>query len=101
MVLTKAVIITSLAKGIGINKREAREISEAFFATIVNELIAGNIVKLSGFGNFKLHNKKERPGRNLRTGAIVAISARRVVTFKSGKKLRSLLDKHCALKTKD
>ena len=77
---------------IGLNKREAKELIECFFEQIKKSLEEGNDIKLSGFGNFLLRNKAPRPGRNPKTGEEVTISSRRVVTFKSGLKLKSKLE---------
>ncbi len=94
MALTKAEIVDHLSREIGINKREAREIVELFFQTVSEFLTKGHLVKLSGFGNFTLHDKKERPGRNPKTGEEIPVSARRVVTFRSGQKLRARVGKY-------
>jgi integration host factor subunit alpha len=75
-----------------LNKREAKELIECFFEQIKKSLENGNDIKLSGFGNFILRNKAPRPGRNPKTGEEVTISERRVVTFKSGLKLKSKLE---------
>ena len=88
MTLTKADIVENLNNEIGLNKREAKELVDMLFNDIKNLLSEGHEVKLSGFGNFQLRDKSSRPGRNPRTGEDVEISARRVVTFKSGQKLR-------------
>ena len=77
---------------VGLNKREAKELIECFFEQIKRSLENGNDIKLSGFGNFILRNKAPRPGRNPKTGEEVTISERRVVTFKSGLKLKSKLE---------
>ena len=77
---------------IGLNKREAKELIESFFEQIKKSLEEGNDIKLSGFGNFNLRDKAARPGRNPKTGEEVTISSRRVVTFKSGLKLKSKLE---------
>jgi integration host factor subunit alpha len=77
---------------VGLNKREAKELIECFFEQIKKSLENGNDIKLSGFGNFILRNKAPRPGRNPKTGEEVTISERRVVTFKSGLKLKSKLE---------
>lgn len=89
MSLTKADIAEHLYNELGLNKREAKELIEMFFEEIRIALGAGEQVKLSGFGNFDVRQKKERPGRNPRTGEEVPISARRVVTFRPGQKLKS------------
>ena len=88
MTLTKSDIVDNLNDEIGLNKREAKELVEMLFDDIKNLLSEGHDVKLSGFGNFQLKDKSSRPGRNPRTGEDVEISARRVVTFKSGQKLK-------------
>ena len=88
MTLTKSDIVENLNNEIGLNKREAKELVEMLFNDIKNLLSEGHEVKLSGFGNFQLRDKSSRPGRNPRTGEDVEISARRVVTFKSGQKLK-------------
>lgn len=92
MALTKADIAERLFEGIGISKREAKEIVEIFFHSIAEALEKGQQVKISGFGNFELHDKDERPGRNPKTGEEIPVSARRVVTFRSGQKLRSRVE---------
>ena len=83
---------------LGFNKREAKELVEMFFEEIRVALENGEPVKLSGFGNFELRDKKERPGRNPRTGEDVAISARRVVTFRPGQKLKTRVDNNARSK---
>ena len=72
----------------GLNKREAKEFVDLFFEEVRVRLESGQEVKLSGFGNFELRNKNRRPGRNPKTGEEIPISARRVVTFRPGHKLR-------------
>ena len=88
MALTKFDIVEDLNNEIGLNKREAKELVEMLFNDIKHLLSEGHEVTLSGFGNFQVRNKSARPGRNPRTGEDVEISARRVVTFKSGQKLK-------------
>lgn len=92
MALTKADIAEHLFQGIGITKREAKELVEMFFNDIGAALESGQQVKLSGFGNFELHDKNQRPGRNPKTGEEIPVSARRVVTFHSGQKLRARVE---------
>ncbi len=92
MTITKNSLVNLLHDEVGLNKREAREFIETFFEAIKLELESGNDVKISGFGNFNLRDKAARPGRNPKTGQDVTISERRVVTFKSGLKLRSKLE---------
>ena len=86
--ITKADIVDCLNNELGLNKSECKILIEDFFDEIKNSLINNEEVKLSGFGNFELINKKERPGRNPKTGEDVTITARRVVTFRAGNKLR-------------
>ncbi len=86
--LTKAEMADNLNEKTGINRREAKQLVELFFSEVSNALIAGEVVKLSGFGNFELRNKRQRPGRNPKTGEEIPISARRVVTFRAGQKFR-------------
>ena len=92
MALTKADIAESLYEELGLNKREAREPVEIYFDELKEALSNGKQVKLSGFGNFDLRDKKERPGRNPKTGESIPISARRVVTFKPGQKLKNKVE---------
>lgn len=92
MALTKADLANSLFEEVGLNKREAKEFVDAWFETIRDALEAGENVKLSGFGNFQLRDKRQRPGRNPKTGEEIPISARRVVTFKPGQKLRGRVE---------
>lgn len=94
MTLTKADLAKYLDETIGLTNREAKEIVELFFQYVCDALIKGQQVKLSGFGNFTLHDKKERPGRNPRTGEEVAVTARRVVTFHTGQKLKARVEKY-------
>ena len=94
MALTKADLAEHLFNVLGLNKREAKELVETFFEAIRHALESGESVKLSGFGNYNLRDKKERPGRNPKTGEEIPISARRVVTFRAGHKLRSRVEKY-------
>jgi integration host factor subunit alpha len=86
--LTKLEITDQVYAELGISKREAREFVDLFFDVLCQKLIAGEDIKLAGFGNFTLHDKVERPGRNPRTGEAATISARRVVTFHASAKLK-------------
>ena len=86
--VTKLDLVNHLNEKLGLNKVESKELVEAFFDEIKKSLINNEEVKLSGFGNFKILNKRERPGRNPKTGEPAIISARKVVTFKAGQKLR-------------
>ncbi len=92
--LTKADMAESLFEDLGFNKREAKELVEQFFEEIRISLENGDSVKISGFGNFDLRDKRERPGRNPKTGKEIPISARRVVTFRAGQKLRARVEKY-------
>ena len=92
MALTKAEMAARLFEELGLNKREAKEMVEMFFEEIRSSLEQGGQVKLSGFGNFDLREKNERPGRNPKTGEEIPISARRVVTFRSGQKLKARVE---------
>lgn len=92
MALTKADMAERLFEELGLNKREAKELVEQFFEEIRSALEDGRQVKLSGFGNFDLREKNERPGRNPKTGEEIPISARRVVTFRSGQKLKARVE---------
>lgn len=92
MTITKDSLVEMIHNEVGLNKREAKELIESFFEEIKHGLESGNDIKLSGFGNFILRNKSSRPGRNPKTGEEVTISERRVVTFKSGLKLKSKLE---------
>jgi len=92
MALTKATIAETLFEELGLNKREAKELVEQFFEEIRTALENGYQVKLSGFGNFDLRDKSERPGRNPKTGEEIPITARRVVTFRPGQKLKARVE---------
>ncbi len=94
MALTKADLAEHLFNVLGLNKREAKELVELFFEEIRSSLSKGEVVKLSGFGNFNLRDKSERPGRNPKTGQDIPISPRRVVTFRSGHKLKTKVEEH-------
>ncbi|MAE03138.1 integration host factor subunit alpha [Porticoccaceae bacterium] len=96
--LTKADLAEMLFDDLGLNKREAKEIVEMFYSEICSALESNDQVKLSGFGNFELRDKKSRPGRNPKTGEDIPISARRVVTFKPGQKLKARVENHAGTK---
>lgn len=91
--ITKIDITENLIEKYQLPKNEAKKVVENFFEEVRISLESGHDVKLSGFGNFELRNKASRPGRNPKTGDVVAVSARRVVTFKPGKKLRARVEK--------
>lgn len=92
MALTKADMAEKLYEELGLNKREAKEVVEMFFEEIRCSLEGGRQVKLSGFGNFDLRDKNLRPGRNPKTGVEIPITARRVVTFRPGQKLKARVE---------
>ena len=92
--LTKAELADLLFEKVGFNKREAKDMVESFFEEVRTALERGEGVKLSGFGNFQLRDKPQRPGRNPKTGEEIPITARRVVTFHASQKLKALVDKH-------
>ncbi|GAA0287690.1 integration host factor subunit alpha [Psychrosphaera haliotis] len=92
MALTKAEIAEQLFEKVGLNKADSKGLVEEFFEKIRSTLESGQQVKLSGFGNFELREKKSRPGRNPKTGEDIPISARRVVTFRPGQKLKARVE---------
>jgi integration host factor subunit alpha len=89
--LTKAELAELLFERLGLNKRESKDMVEAFFDLVHKTLVEGNDVKLSGFGNFNIRRKAPRPGRNPRTGEAIPIKARHVVTFHASHKLKSIV----------
>ena len=91
--ITKIDITENLIEKYQLPKNEAKKVVENFFEEVRISLESGHDVKLSGFGNFELRNKASRPGRNPKTGDLVAVSARRVVRFKPGQKLRARVEK--------
>ncbi len=90
--LTKAELAELLFDRVGLNKREAKDIVDTFFEEIRDSLARGVEVKLSGFGNFQVRDKPPRPGRNPKTGEVIPIAARRVVTFHASQKLKSVVE---------
>lgn len=92
MALTKAEMAENLFEKLGVSKRDAKDLVEAFFEEVRRSLENGEQVKLSGFGNFDLRDKNQRPGRNPKTGEDIPIAARRVVTFRPGQKLKSRVE---------
>ncbi|MBQ0931960.1 integration host factor subunit alpha [Ideonella sp. 4Y16] len=89
--LTKAELSELLFERLGLNKRESKDMVEAFFEIVNAALVSGEDVKLSGFGNFTIRRKAPRPGRNPRTGEAIPIAARNVVTFHASQKLKALV----------
>ena len=98
--LTKAQLAELLFEQIGLNKRESKDMIDAFFDLVINSLVDGDDVKITGFGNFQIRTKAPRPGRNPRTGEPIPIDARRVVTFHASQKLKELIQEHMAGKLK-
>jgi integration host factor subunit alpha len=96
--LTKADLAEKLYEELGLNKREAKELVELFFEEIRRSLENNEQVKLSGFGNFDLRDKRQRPGRNPKTGEEIPITARRVVTFRPGQKLKARVEAYAGTK---
>lgn len=92
MALTKADMAERIYEDVGLNKREAKEFVDAFFDALRQALEQGRQVKLSGFGNFDLRRKNPRPGRNPKTGEEIPITARTVVTFRPGQKLKERVE---------
>jgi len=92
--LTKAQLAELLFEQIGLNKRESKDMIDAFFDLIASSLVEGKDVKISGFGNFQIRTKAPRPGRNPRTGEAIPIEARRVVTFHASHKLKEQIQLH-------
>jgi integration host factor subunit alpha len=92
MSLTKAGMAKSLFNNLGLNKRESRKLVDSYFEELIASLAVGENVRLSGFGNFELRDKVARPGRNPKTGEEIPITARRVVTFRPGHKLKDRVD---------
>ena len=86
--LTKAQLAELLFEQIGLNKRESKDMVDAFFSLVSASLVSGQDVKITGFGNFQIRTKAPRPGRNPRTGEAIPIDARRVVTFHASQKLK-------------
>ncbi len=89
--LTKAQLSEMLFEQIGLNKRESKDMVDAFFDLVSERLVDGQDVKISGFGNFQIRTKAPRPGRNPRTGELIPIEARRVVTFHASHKLKEAI----------
>lgn len=89
--LTKAELSELLFERLGLNKRESKDMVEAFFELVNDTLVSGSDVKLSGFGNFQIRRKAPRPGRNPRTGEAIPIEARNVVTFHASQKLKEMV----------
>ena len=97
MTLTKAELADILVEKVSeVSKNDAKEIVELFFEEIRRTLAKGEEIKISGFGNFQLRDKPQRPGRNPKTGEEVPITARRVVTFHASQKLKGMVEHYYA-----
>ncbi len=96
--LTKADMAEKLFEELGLNRREAKEVVDTFFGELCTSLAANDQVKLSGFGTFDLRDKSPRPGRNPKTGEAIPITARRVVTFRPGQKLKARVEAYAGPK---
>ncbi|MDC0706910.1 integration host factor subunit alpha [Stigmatella sp. ncwal1] len=90
--MTKADIIEGVYEKVGFSKKESAEIVELVFDTLKETLERGDKIKISGFGNFQVRQKKARVGRNPQTGKEIEISARRVLTFRPSQVLKSALN---------
>ena len=90
--MTKADLVNSIYKRLGLTKKESAIIIDELFEIIKNTLERGEKVKISGFGNFVVRKKEPRKGRNPQTGDELEITARKVVTFKSSQVLRKTLN---------
>lgn len=99
--LTKAQLAELLFEQIGLNKRESKDMIDAFFDLIATNLVDGSDVKVTGFGNFQIRTKAPRPGRNPRTGEAIPIEARRVVTFHASQKLKEQIQDQSPAKAAD
>jgi integration host factor subunit alpha len=90
--MTKIDIIQNVYENLGFSKKDSAKIVESVFDIIKDKLAEGDKIKISGFGNFAVKEKKSRRGRNPQTGEEIAISARKVLTFKSSQVLRKALN---------
>ncbi|MFN8542922.1 MAG: integration host factor subunit alpha [Candidatus Binatia bacterium] len=90
--MTKADIVERIYDRVGFSKKEATEVVEALFETVKARLEGGEKVKLSGFGNFIVHEKRPRKGRNPQTGEEIVISGRKVLTFKASQVLKKVMN---------
>lgn len=98
MALTKVELAQALVTELGFSRRDAKHFVDSIFHEAILDLLAeGEIIKISGFGNFTLRDKEARPGRNPKTGKDVPISARRVVTFRPGQKLKKRVEAYVGL----
>ena len=93
MAMTKAEIIEKIYEKVGFSKKESAEIVELVFDTMKETLEKGEKIKISGFGNFVVREKRPRIGRNPQTGEEIEISARRVLTFRPSQVLKTALNR--------
>jgi integration host factor subunit alpha len=101
MAMTKADLVESVHTQVGFSKKEATDLVELVFETLKSSLAEGGKVKISGFGNFVVREKRSRVGRNPQTGQSIEISARRVLTFRPSQILRSAVNDALAQKPID
>ncbi|MEA2624467.1 MAG: integration host factor subunit alpha [Candidatus Binatota bacterium] len=92
MAMTKAEIVERIYEKVGFSKKEASEVVEAIFEIIKGHLERGQKVKISGFGNFIVHDKRPRKGRNPQTGNEIVITGRRVLSFKPSQVLKKTIN---------
>ena len=90
--MTKADLVEAVHTKVGFSKRESADIVEMIFNTMKETLEKGEKIKISGFGNFEVRDKRARVGRNPQTGEVIEISARRVLTFKPSQVLKNALN---------
>jgi len=90
--MTKADLVEAVHTKVGFSKKESADIVELVFDTMKDSLEHGEKIKVSGFGNFEVRDKRSRPGRNPQTGDVIEISARRVLTFKPSQVLKAALN---------
>ena len=95
LTLTRADIADAIYKEIGLPHSEASDVLESLITHVGSALIRGEAVKLAGFGKFTTQHKKERIGRNPKTGKIVPISERKVLVFKPSEKLKRRVAEGC------
>ena len=90
--MTKADLVEAIHEKVGLLKKESADIVELVFDTMKDTLESADKIKISGFGNFEVRDKRSRVGRNPQTGEVIEISARRVLTFKPSQVLKNALN---------
>ncbi len=90
--MTKADLVEKVAKEADMTKKDAEQLVEIIFDSIVETLNSGEKIELRGFGSFRVRERNSRKGRNPKTGAAVEIPAKRVAYFKPGKELKELIN---------